>query len=412
MTPDPIETEVPARYLSALGLGLVVLLGGVGALDAVIDPSGVYDLGLAPGLDAHRSDLGSRTAKADALLQQGWEVLLFGTSRTAIGFDPAAEVWGGARVLNLGLRGSNIVETEQLLSLALQHQRPDEIWFVVDLFMFGDGRRTGADHGRSLLNAEQDRLAYHADKLLGLPSLLDTVRTLRNAATGRDGGYSPEGFRLYQRVASEPPRTAALRWLERFVVNPSTYAPFRYDPERMASFAGMLERAEASGARVVVVVAPHHAMLLELQHQLGLSDSAERFRRELAQLGAQHAIYDATGYVGAPGEPLPSDAGGELAWYWEVSHFRNTLGQLLVQQIHDDRLDDPRLPVARLTPQTIDARLGELAQQRLRWREDSAADAQVVEALVDCVQRLRDAGDPVQIEVFGALGNPGCAAGL
>lgn len=94
-------------------------------------------------------------------------------------------------------------------------------------------------------------------------------------------------------------------------------------------------------------------------------------------------LWDFTAYTGFNAEPFPPEGDTEtnMRWYWESSHFRMALGDLVLYRIHGQSPPDEPLPDGwgiRLTPRSVEARIEQLRRDQAEWLIGNAGEVEFV----------------------------------
>ncbi len=134
--------------------------------------------------------------------------------------------------------------------------------------------------------------------------------------------------------------------------------------DTVASFIAL---AEAHHLHLILVIAPHHSDGMELYWHAGLWQRVEQLKMELAVLTARHTetvtLWDFMDYSDFATEfvPRPGDRTTPTKWFWEPTHFKKTLGSIMIK-----RMADPGTQAfgERLTPDNAQARNDEVRAQR------------------------------------------------
>ncbi len=113
----------------------------------------------------------------------------------------------------------------------------------------------------------------------------------------------------------------------------------------------------------------------------GLWTTFEKWKREIVDLNAQvtsnHDIYpypvwDFTGYNSITTEPVPKqdDERSRMRWYYESSHYRPALGNLMIARIFGEEnellRENPDFGV-RLGRASINEHLSDIRESRVAW---------------------------------------------
>lgn len=152
-------------------------------------------------------------------------------------------------------------------------------------------------------------------------------------------------------------------------------------PDKLSQYRKILEFAYEHGIEMHIILSPVHVWLLEVYYREGAWSILEAWKRALVRENARVAAQ-----VGAPPEPLwdfseyneftteeippAGDTQTRMRWYWEVSHYRAELGEVVLDRV----FGVDTVSVAgkegfgvRITPKTMDEHLENVREQRERY---------------------------------------------
>ena len=247
------------------------------------------------------------------------------------------------------------------------------------------------------------KLDYHLRNLLGEDATRRSLKNLRSAWRAEEPRYDDRGHRVWKpKRRSAMARDLFRKSLKNFLGK--VYASYEYGPDRMELLAEVVTRMRERGLDLVLVVPPVHALQLEAIHASGLWPTFERWKRDLVELVARDAaahpdapparLWDFTGYASYNLVPVPDPEtpAVEVPWYWESSHFKAELGDLVLERILADA-DREGVDAFGflLTPETLDSHLAGLARGRERYRRSNSRDLALLE---EVAQSLGASGAP------------------
>ncbi|MBI3796729.1 MAG: hypothetical protein HY268_07150 [Deltaproteobacteria bacterium] len=131
------------------------------------------------------------------------------------------------------------------------------------------------------------------------------------------------------------------------VNNQDSYGGFSYGFDRVEILRSIVKQCRTEGINLYLFITPSHARDLEAIRVLGLYPLFEQWKRDmvnvLAAEAAQHPgeqpipLWDFSGYNTLTTEDVPSAAekGKPMQWYWESSHFKKELGDLVLDRLFD-----------------------------------------------------------------------------
>lgn len=170
------------RWFSGLLAGYFLLTA---AMSLVVNPWRINRTPLSlDALDEARDIRKCLRVGKAALANQGdWEVVLFGSSRVEQAFDPASEVFGGRRTVNLAMAAAGVLENVDVGHYTLD-RNPD-----IELILFGlDAGDLHNDHdSRTFTRFDESPFAdggisieRTVNQIIGGRSLMDSISTISN----------------------------------------------------------------------------------------------------------------------------------------------------------------------------------------------------------------------------------------
>ncbi len=389
--------EQPSRFLklwlALTGTGLLA----IAALNALADPFEAYRWLTRESLGPHKMERNTRIAKAELVRHGPCQTMLLGSSRTEMGIDPEHPLWGDGATLNLALGATNFIETEAVFRYAVAVQPIERVVCFADFLMFSSRRGLGEDFKQSRFDPDLAEVPYHLQLLWSENALDGSLQVLKNRQRDRRSGYGVRGAwtrdlnsNLIKRIGH---RGMLRKILHSFFKPSGPYDRYEYSSDRLARFQALVEDCRTRGIRLTVVIPPIHAIQLEAIRTAGIWDAFEQWKRDLARIvsasaadaaGAPAAeLWDFTAYTGFNAEPFPQEGDTEtrMRWYWESSHFRMELGDLVLYRIHGQAPPDGPLPDdwgIRLTPQNVEARIAQHRGEQEAWRARNAEEVEFV----------------------------------
>lgn len=391
------------KFVKDFSLVAGISLGILGLFNIVIDPYRSFNLINSPALDACKSSRGGRIAKAEQLRRGPWDVVILGNSRVDAGMDPANPAWGGARVFNCGLTGLNFIEEAKVFEFLEKVTHPRTIILCMDFFHFQDGAGVAEEFNFSRFNLDRSAAAHYLDALWGVTPTWHSILTLHNYFGSQTRDYSDLGLRLRPMAA---PGECGRKAFEGYVAHAAEtwrrQGPWSKNTRCMQRFGETLRLAAHNHTRVIVVMLPVHALDLEMircqlgsggpieDWKRGITKTADAVRRDLPQ-APDVPIWDFSGYRGYTADPVPPKGDPRpMTWYWEPSHFRTELGDLIIDRILE-RSGPPGCDInafgARIDSSNIEAHLSALRADREKFVIEFADEISVIKKRVRALQR-------------------------
>lgn len=366
--------------VAAIGIWLVL------AFTVIVDPYRLFGLvdieginRIKPQPERYREEI--KLAQARAIRPN---MLLFGNSRTEIGFDPdspqlqARELSG----YNMAMAGTRLAVSQRMFEDAREGMPAPALTIIgVEFLDFLVGAPAAsplapaADHGFQNLQWQ-----WRFDTVFSRNALADSVATLRiqgvkDAQVMSYRGHNPlreyngfarkEGyFAIFQQRAQENAKNLLAR--------PRTlYLPGGADSDSTRNLRAMLDRMAQERTEVHLVIYPYHAQLMAMFEEAGLQGAMEAWKRLLVSEadrararhdGARISVWDFSGYGPIQCERIPAvgDRRSITEWYWESGHFKSTLGELMLRRM----LGGGRDFGALLTAATLDQNAQRVAAER------------------------------------------------
>lgn len=344
---------------------LLAALAAVG-INLVVDPYAITGASRMSGFNEYKIDINNRVRLMKKYNPLGTQhnALIVGNSRVEIGISPGNQCFkeAGMTLYNLGVPGATV---RQQLGYALNviYQQPIETVFLsLDFTDFIFTRRHARFEELSLLDYREDGLRYDASgrenpdylrtkaldyyqALFSLDSLVSSVKTvaLQDAAAPDrdDAGFNPardfgesvrvEGPRaLFDQKMVDLREHFSVRWFLRDDDG-------RLDPgfEDLRHF---LDLAVERELRVHLFINPFHAIYWNLLRERNYMPLNEKWLNEVETLVGAYppdivSLWDFSGDSRFIHEEVPpaSDRSGPLRWFWEPSHYRDELGDRMIE---------------------------------------------------------------------------------
>lgn len=396
-----------------LKINAAILLCGLAVLflgNLIVDPEGRFSLVDISGFNHEKTEAmetGGRAVKALALQQRDNNAVILGSSRSENGLDPRYPAFGALRVYNASLEDTNLYEIYKVFTFARKTHRLQAIVLGLDFLLFTNKRTVGGDFLHSGF-AETSSWLSNLQYLASFQTLLSSFATVQNNRKGEKSLYTDQGMRdrtLFSDGAQVNHRNLFISVLTRnYLVREETYGGFSYGHDRLELLRSLVEQCRTDGIALYLFITPAHARDLEALQALGLYPLFEQWKRDLVSILAADAVqhpreqpirlWDFTGYTTLTTEDVPSAAekGKSMRWYWESSHFKKELGDLVLDRLfnyHDSRRSVPEDFGVPITAENIETHLAWLREQQKRYSETHPQEVAEVEYLAKITERLR-----------------------
>jgi hypothetical protein len=320
------------KYILVLLLSCAALLSAVAVVNYSTDTYGIYT-------SQGRRFFGHNYARAKAY---GIEALrpstvLLGTSRVQWGFKAGGETY------NYGFGGSSLdIMAGQVRNLA-RLPTTRRFWIELDFPMFEEGDHPTADYEEPRLPwLVAGRGPWWKDRwysLFSFDALYGSYIQWRNKPFFKNldsHGYEDRAMEAlspdqWDRFDLSHFRHQLLRGMKK---------PFQWDMEqgrRWKSWRALLSAMPKEKNGSVFFIAPFHARNLEMIRAAGLEDFYRQWKRRVVKEAGEagFTVLDFSGYGPIQSAPLPR--GGASPYYYESSHIRPALGELVQRDLEQPR---------------------------------------------------------------------------
>lgn len=394
-----MRTERADQFVQLLvGLPTLAMLS-TGLLCLAIDPLAIYRVfPVVEGLNAQKPrQLGhERIVRAADLVRLAPDALILGTSRAQVGLDPDAPAWAGvaARPANAAFSDGSPHEALRYLQHAHELSPVKVVVLGADYLGFVRERFT-ADFTETRLSVSP-RLEPHAffrlddvpAALLSLDSLRLSGRTVLEQSAR---SYFFESGRrrpatMEARIEAQGGTRGAFWWSERDYADHYVCARTSRLESHLADFDALVAYCRERHIRLVVLWSPAHVRGLVLQEEAGLWPELERFKRALADRSDDFELWEFGGAdprTTAEEVPPHGDEASRMDWYWESSHYRKELGDVVLARVLGKPVE-PRLegwgePVTR---RTVSLTLARVAEEVAAWKRSHPAEVAELKRMV------------------------------
>jgi len=407
-----------ARYIETLVVSLLSCVTAVLAFNLVVDPFGLQII--RSPFTFYKPDIVSydRPFKSFAVLRLKPRTVILGTSRTALGVDPAYAGFGAenAPVFNLALNGMTLAETRDALECAADAGARRAI-IGLDFYNFNIYHELAP-------SPEVFRCVHR--RVEGLPDYLslDALEASAKAAAKTltflvRGGRLPDAPLFANGLENGPARfnslIARVGQHELFRMSERDYLAqgYRFYPAWTFSFrdpAGhstfdifkqALQTARRRHMHVDLFLSPSHARDFETIRVAGLWNDFENWKRQVVEIvmedNSRHpsdtptTLWDFSDYNSLSTENLPAegDVSTQMHWYWESAHFKTALGDLVLSRILGSTAGaavPPDFGFA-LNEGNVEEHLRVVRQGQARYHRTHPADVREIEELARSIVR-------------------------
>jgi hypothetical protein len=373
------------RFLTTWLASLVTILVLVAGLNTIVNPYDLFPWRRIPGINVLKPAI-----KNHAALTKAYQVerirpvtVVLGTSRVYLGIDSASPAWPESYrpVYNYGLPGTNMSRSllrELREAWSTGNLRHVVAFLDVPAFLMADTPAQGEEDERRLKFLDDGtpnhewRMQRLDDAFLSaftLAALSDSTRTILDQGRGdRVLDLKPDGTSTdadFAAAARAEGMSAVFAQkdesiLESIPAIQHTLADWHGLMPNLGIVRDTIRFCQAHNLTLTLILGSSHADGMEILRRAGLWRHVEQLKTDIASLVAEANSETVTAWdffeyspYTAERPPPPGDLVTDLQWFWEPSHFKRALGDIMLRRVF---LGTPADFGAPLTAATIDAR--------------------------------------------------------
>jgi hypothetical protein len=431
-----ISTQQVKKYgLTAFLTALFVIAGTI-SFNVIVDPYGMYRLFNIKGFNLHKPAIYNRVriAKVYEVRRLKPRTIILGTSRTHLGIRPSTPTWppDGLPVYNLAFDGATTKEMYTYLRHAQAVQPLRRVLLGLDTYHLTNAPgATRPDFDDQLLFKDPSLwsrawvILADLKILISYDTLAESVVTIRAQKQSLPEWFTADGQRMGEIFFHQPrehyqtlgPRAyfdeidkQEIRYKLEWRIPKNAAHNTKQNPDAQTdpiTSLGYIQRIIAfcrvHDIELVVYITPAHVHQLEIAAATGEWPGIENGKRFLVQLLANDAnkhpdrpvfpLYDFSNYTSITTEDIPS-AGSrdEMKYYWESSHFKAEVGDLVLSRIFNVGVVPNGFGV-RLDRETIETELTNIRAQQQIYRTSNEEDVARIQQDITDYKKKHDIRD-------------------
>lgn len=370
------EKSVRLFLLTFLSITIPVLIG-LAALNYWMDPYDYFGTSKIPGYNEYKlgdmiNTSHERFDRALAVMRRKPKAIMLGTSRIKTGFESSYfSRLLGTDSYKVAFSGARFDELYAYFEHALFHQ-PDlkHVFLGIDFYSFSDKVKFTSDFSA-------ERLARSTLPLNDILGLLLSYGTLKFSHETYELNLNPKGIEHTNRNHVKIDDNEYMGINTTMLDNPDifiksekmiTFDDYAIDQNKIELFRKLVQKCQDKNIDLKIIFCPSHCRYWEAIAQCGRQEDFENLKR---QLTAIHPIYDFSGFTKLNNEPLTGEHG---EYYFEISHFKPTLGRLILDKVYgvSDQLPDTGYLV---TKDNIEEHLKRHREEREEWAKNNTEQA-------------------------------------
>lgn len=379
------------KFTLQVVVSILILITFIIAFAWVVDPFAIFDSPKIEHFNTNKPKVArhSRVYKACILQKIKPKIIFLGTSRTESGMDPNNKNFGGNSAYNCAISAGVPVEYEYYADLAMKNG-VKHIIIGIDIFAF---------YSKDLLHAGFDKeifqgyipLKYYLS-LDAFQSSFKTIGSHKTAALLKTGQIDPHILKKDLEDLGG--------YKKSFLSSEKHYFTGNYGggfcktkTDHWEAFERILDKAYQHNVKVTLFISPSHARQWEVLDKAQGYEIFEEFKHRLVSINEQTAfknkkkpfvLWDFTGYGTLTTEEVPVTAEGEMKWYWDSSHYKKELGDIVLDRMFDGNFsggEEYSNFGVILTSKNIEKHLKQLRMDRSRWQDSHSIDMQEIRDL-------------------------------
>lgn len=408
------------KYLKSQILNFLAIFALVGLVNFVVDPLGAFKIVSITNFNKEKIYSGKYQgiAKAWRVKQVSPKTIILGTSRAAIAYNPEHPVWNKPNTpsYNLGLSAGNSYMMLRYFQHAHRIQKIDKCLLTLDFFAFNTHFENIPEYQERRLSVSADGSANFVHKFYDLPWLLfnidnifkswETIKlqnkyeNLFYLSNGQQDKQSFKNFLQRRNGHREAFLTNEKVYINR-VYFPRPHQKYEFgteiNPELMLDhYRRILEIAYKDNIEVTIVINPSHARQWEVIRVTKLWDKFETWKKKLVEINEEEAlkadsvsfpVWDFSGYNSLTTEAVPplGDITTEMKYYYESSHFKEKVGDMVLSRIYNYPNFQTTLPDdfgVKINSKNLDSHLKQIRESQQRYQQNYPNDVKEIEQLL------------------------------
>ncbi len=354
------------RFIKTIAITSAIVFFTICTVNIVIDPFRLFSFPGIPGFNVQKPEYGKhvRMAKAHEVRVLKPSGLILGSSRTEFGLDPDHPGWDDSAetVYNLALPSCRIYEAYKYLQHANTVNQVKQVVLAVDMFMFDATRETESgfsDTRLASVNGSGNKLIWLSDLFISVFSYDAIQASWKTLSTQDDNCYVPylhngmrHPTRNWNRIRKKGGHHKAFLSNESYSITASDgwryfnlVAPDGITYPGLDIFRKLVKICRNNNIELRVLISPIHARKLEVMWQVGMWKTFELWKRELQKIITEdtvthpnqfrYELWDFSGYSTINSEKVPGvgDIDTQMQWYWEGSHYKKIVGDMMLDKI-------------------------------------------------------------------------------
>lgn len=389
-------------YIKSLVILVSIFFVLIVLINYTINPYSIFNSYLAQQLTINKPFYSTHTRMGKAYIVRKLKPksIILGASRAETGLNPEHPGFKNKPVYNLSLAGANIYETYRYFQHMNNLTKLVQIVLSIDFFQFNANKAVTPDflESRLSISYKGSQVGYPLQEVVSVLSSIDglvaSIETIFKQNNSRqiilNNGQQNHTANKMKIVKQGGHRNAFLQSEEdyiKYIYFPKPAKKFDFSSVETGTdsfliFRLLIEECYRKDIDTKILISPSHARQWETLAASGLWDKWEFWKKELVRLNEEAAVkygrkpfalWDFSGYNTYTTESVPpiGDTRTEMKWYWESSHYRSELGDIVLDRIFN--VSRPERTVADdfgvlLTAESLNRHLLKIRSTREKYR--------------------------------------------
>ncbi|SFF94779.1 hypothetical protein [Neptunomonas qingdaonensis] len=348
-------------YLKQFFVVVTLLFVSVAVINWGVDPFAIWHNKCLKNINGHKTEAGDKIylTKAYQWHHIQPEIIVLGNSRPELGLNPESPYFKEQNVYNLAIRGAGIITQVEYLLYLLEQKKTKRVIMSVDfldLIQSADGVvqwppnvERSSNLPMTLMGEKNtyyplNNAKSHLSSLFSLDSLLASLKTVvyqqsKTNYTKLDGFNQADGFIP---IVNNEGIWALFEEKEQGLRQRLTGKDYAlYDSTGVSTGFNtlflLIKELEKQGIQLDLFVSPFHQQYLYILESTGHFNLYLEWKKglvkQLSEAGffSKNRLLDFSGFNRYSSEVVPTERGVFMKWYWEPSHYREELGEVVIE---------------------------------------------------------------------------------
>ena len=384
------------HYLKTFSLVVAVQFIIAVCFNLLVDPYGAWHNIRIHGFNALKPKQidNQRIFKMGAWNRQPTSWLILGTSRAFFGLDPSHSGFTEP-VYNLAMYCQSVEESQRLLAWASKKTQLRLVILATDFF--------SANMFYNPYPIQEQYFSFFG-RLMSAASMdttLSSIKTIDAQASINKFTSVETGTGFINKTSYEPRPNHRQNFLdthwtyliEYYFPKPNFQFSFSDNEKNIEDFYRyMFALSHKNAIDFHILISPIQAQQLEVLNVIGLGPLREEWLRIMVKVNEEEAalagkapfpLWDFSGFNSLTTEEVPAlgDTETRMKWYWESSHYKKELGDLVLDRVLDYSSPNRKVPAdfgVLLDSKMLEAHLNQVRIDRDVWRKSHPEDVKEI----------------------------------